>query len=63
MADHQEVREEDYGEGRMSADKNGMDGEPLDSGDNTVRVTGRVTRPLVLGMKELRAMEEELCWQ
>ena len=43
----------------MSADKNGLTADPLDPGDNSVRVTGRVARPLVLGMEQLRAMDTE----
>ncbi len=43
----------------MSAVMNGITAESPHSGDNAVRVTGRVTRPLVLGMETLRSMGTE----
>jgi hypothetical protein len=43
----------------MSAGMEGIDAEQLDLGYNKLLVTGRVIKPLVLGMEELRAMDTE----
>jgi len=43
----------------MNADKDELASVPRKSGDDRVRVTGRVARPLILGMEELRAMDHE----
>jgi len=43
----------------MSADMKGKETEQSDHKLNKLRVTGRVSKPLELGMEELRAMETE----
>jgi len=43
----------------MSAGMKGIDAEQSDLGCSKLRVTGRVTKPLELGMDELRAMDTE----
>ncbi len=44
----------------MNADRNGMRDERHDAEENSaLRITGRVTRPLVLGTKDLRGMDAE----
>ena len=46
-------------EANMDSDMKRMKTVPLDLGLNKLRVTGRVSKPLELGMEELRAMETE----
>ena len=43
----------------MSAGREGRTTGLSDFGDKTVRVTGRVTEPLIVGMEILRAMDTE----
>ncbi len=44
----------------MNADRNGMRDERHDAEENSaLRITGRVTRPLALGTKDLRGMDAE----